>query len=1376
MLKRFSTSYSIIWFLLFLAMVGYCFADVIYSEDFSQAAKGWHISPATTELKHSFDNGHNNSGCAVLNIPNDETTNFALKADNRLIDVQPKEYYIVRAWLKSQRKCSAQLSATVKNSKGASLDSYTSQVRLTQNWSEIETAIFTADKGEQLRLDLTIIGQGKIHIDDITVERCSIECFWNLDFESVENSWPRSWPAVAWPANKSRVYFSNESPFEGKGCLGFELNGKDARGVALNFPNKLAGSAPDTPISLSNLKSFGIACRSSGPKLILAANYYSGPFRKAIEHFDLPAESQWQQFKCELNPPADVNFVQLEIIAQGRGSAFIDEITLNPEIDIPFIKGRNAERCGAKYSTTAAAPQNIEKIKSAPQKVYEPITAAKNTTLDDALESNRKIHPRLVFSNKDIKKLRGWAAGTHADMYEQLIEAVERQFDYKLGRQEYYWTAVVHAFGYVVTENETLLEQAKRRLFEICDQYWMPGDLNYTFGIPSLALGYDWLYPVLTPQERDELRLKLSIFTRPWYEVTVAMGKTGAWQFNHVNLRPVAFGLAGMALYGDGCAYGGDETAAAWANYSKWCMDNIIATLPTDGSYQEGLHYWSCVSEWFVKYFQVYHKLTGENLYDTSNWFKISPAFRFYLTATDWHNQACFSDCIIDEIENYPSAVSRALAGQDGPYAQLSQWIADKCNSLNDVYNARNDERSVWEFISYDPRVKPTGPEELNLPKLHYFDDIGIVASHSSWDSNDTFFVFKCGPYGGHSGAKLYAAGGGGRWGHNHPDAASWQLFHRGIPLALDVGYNMCKRTFNHNTVMTGEFTQIGDGEAWLSSIAPYNQAPRITKFAGDSNLFYIKAQAQGNYDSKAQLKQFDRIVYGIRGKWFVIIDDLASDINHSYQWILNTRKEGQINGQIVEIIDDGGPVPRGKYSPEKSDIGKINPDGPSKLLVQFFSPEKLTLIGQMTDIEKPIDTFTQVWRMKAETEPVKNVKFIAVIVPLGPADEMPCIKYCDNKIIFDTNSEHTILELDTGDAPQVKFHTIDKIFDREQILETIKQVTAFQKQFTNDINGTEWKAGTYYTGVMAAYEATGDKEFYNVIRDWGQKAGWKLRANPYLADDLCAAQSFLDMYLIDNDAQIMADVETKLALYFGKKTITYDELVHITNKNDMRTFTGRNVWWWCDSLFMAPPVFTKMHKITKEKHYLELMDELYWDSVEFLYDKQEKLFFRDDRYFTQNTPSGNKVFWGRGNGWVYAGLIRILDDMPADWPTRERYIELFRQMTDSVIKYQQIDGLWRSSLNEPSWYSTPETSCSSFFCYGLSAGINRGYLNKEYLPAVTKAWQGLLGCVNSQGRLGYAQIVASKPGEIREQDFINYAHGAFLLAASEIYKMRDVN
>lgn len=343
----------------------------------------------------------------------------------------------------------------------------------------------------------------------------------------------------------------------------------------------------------------------------------------------------------------------------------------------------------------------------------------------------------------------------------------------------------------------------------------------------------------------------------------------------------------------------------------------------------------------------------------------------------------------------------------------------------------------------------------------------------------------------------------------------------------------------------------------------------------------------------------------------------------------------------------------------------------------------------------------------------------------------------------------------------------------RDSIKDIMQRVVAFQEKDFGDKVITDWKVGTFYSGVYAAYQATGDEVFYQSALRWCRSANWTLSNNHFFADDICTAQTFLDIYLKDRDPAMIADITAALEKYFTKETVRREELGHAIWQGSERPFTGRNVWWWCDSLYMAPPVLARMYAATGQQKYLDLLHSFYWDSTEFLFKPQDGLFARDESYFDKKTPSGKPVYWSRGNGWVYAGLIRTLDYLPDSDSHRQKYIDLFLTMTDSIVRYQQPDGLWRSSINDPAWKPTKETSGTSFYCYGLLAGINRGYLDRQiYLPVALRAWEGLLSCVNSRGRLGYAQLVAGGPANVRPDDFIDYTHGAFLLAASELYKM----
>ena len=172
-------------------------------------------------------------------------------------------------------------------------------------------------------------------------------------------------------------------------------------------------------------------------------------------------------------------------------------------------------------------------------------------------------------------------------------------------------------------------------------------------------------------------------------------------------------------------------------------------------------------------------------------------------------------------------------------------------------------------------------------------------------------------------------------------------------------------------------------------------------------------------------------------------------------------------------------------------------------------------------------------------------------------------------------------------------------------------------------------------------------------------------------------------------------------------------------------------------------------------------------------YDPASQLYFRDSRYFQKKTPGGQKTFWARGNGWVYAGITRVLYVMPADYRTRGKYIKLYKEMTNSIVHAQQPDGMWRSSLLDPNEVPIGESSGTAFFCAGLAWGINQNILDKAiYWAPVTRAWTALASKVHPDGMLGAVQAVGDRPGQVTDQSTEVYGSGAFLLAGSQIYQI----
>ncbi|HVT88367.1 MAG TPA: glycoside hydrolase family 88 protein [Tepidisphaeraceae bacterium] len=345
--------------------------------------------------------------------------------------------------------------------------------------------------------------------------------------------------------------------------------------------------------------------------------------------------------------------------------------------------------------------------------------------------------------------------------------------------------------------------------------------------------------------------------------------------------------------------------------------------------------------------------------------------------------------------------------------------------------------------------------------------------------------------------------------------------------------------------------------------------------------------------------------------------------------------------------------------------------------------------------------------------------------------------------------------------------------YQADELKQLMHRVADFQIRAYGNTASTNWQAAPFWTGVLADYKATGDESFYQAAKKWAEATQWKLDRRTFHADDMAVGQAYLEMYMRGKQPQMIADVQSRFEQYLTRQTVTHAEVEHGPAS---AAFVGRNVWWWCDALFMAPPAMARMSAASGDKRYLDLMHSLYWDTTAYLFDQSEGLFFRDDSYFfdKRKSPSGKKIFWSRGNGWVYGGLIRTLDYIPKDDPKRQQYVDLFKKMTDVLVKYQGEDGMWRTSLNEATWLTTPESSGTGFFCFGMLAGVNRGYLDrKTYLPVALKAWAGLCSIVTAEGAVEYAQPVGAAPVAPVVGSFKEYSQGAFLMAASEIYTMQ---
>jgi len=226
-----------------------------------------------------------------------------------------------------------------------------------------------------------------------------------------------------------------------------------------------------------------------------------------------------------------------------------------------------------------------------------------------------------------------------------------------------------------------------------------------------------------------------------------------------------------------------------------------------------------------------------------------------------------------------------------------------------------------------------------------------------------------------------------------------------------------------------------------------------------------------------------------------------------------------------------------------------------------------------------------------------------------------------------------------------------------------------------------------------------------------GQRARWRPGSPTYHADAHAAGHAWLRIYLMNpRDSSLLEPFKRRFEQILAKPIP--DTLSFITDPEPGVDRTDR--WTWADALYMAPPTLARLTQATGDARYMKFADQEFKATYDALYDPKEKLFYRDARFIDQRTPNGQKVFWSRGNGWVYAGLALLLDALPEDYPNRKFYVDLFRNMSPAVLRVQQPDGLWYPSLKDPKQVPIGETSGSALFLYGMAWGVRQGLIDRD--------------------------------------------------------------
>ncbi|MDD4970574.1 MAG: glycoside hydrolase family 88 protein [Paludibacter sp.] len=348
------------------------------------------------------------------------------------------------------------------------------------------------------------------------------------------------------------------------------------------------------------------------------------------------------------------------------------------------------------------------------------------------------------------------------------------------------------------------------------------------------------------------------------------------------------------------------------------------------------------------------------------------------------------------------------------------------------------------------------------------------------------------------------------------------------------------------------------------------------------------------------------------------------------------------------------------------------------------------------------------------------------------------------------------------------------KVPEKAELINTIEKVNNYWQSGHSDLGNPFWDNAAYHTGNMEAYFVTGNEAFRQYSEKWAEQNEWKgAKSNDkskwkykygetpdhvLFGDWQICFQTYIDLYNLNPDSIKVA------------RTLEVINYEIRTPQNDY--------WWWADGLYMVMPVMTKLFKVTGDSIYLDKLYQYFKYSESIMYDRQTKLFYRDAKYVypQHKSANGKKDFWARGDGWIFAGLAKVLKDMPKDYKHRDLFVKHYQEMAKAIMKAQQKEGYWTRSMLDPKHAPGYETSGTAFFTYGLLWGINNGYLKeKTYLPSALKGWKYLSTlALQPTGKVGYVQPIGEKAiqGQVVDANSTaNFGVGAFLLAASEMVR-----
>jgi unsaturated rhamnogalacturonyl hydrolase len=287
------------------------------------------------------------------------------------------------------------------------------------------------------------------------------------------------------------------------------------------------------------------------------------------------------------------------------------------------------------------------------------------------------------------------------------------------------------------------------------------------------------------------------------------------------------------------------------------------------------------------------------------------------------------------------------------------------------------------------------------------------------------------------------------------------------------------------------------------------------------------------------------------------------------------------------------------------------------------------------------------------------------------------------------------------------------------------------------------WRFGdsVAFEGMVAASEALSDERWLRFAQ--GFVRGWAARPQPYTRLDCTApGLAMLEIHRRTDDPAVL-EAALGLATYLvsrprvGGVFATWERspLQHPYGPEELSEaeidlLTNPPAGVFVDCLHFDPPFLVTLGAVTGQRAWTDEGAQQALGYVRLL--RTESGLF--DHFVLEGSPRTYGPGWGRGQGWALLGLLDVLDELPADHPSRQELADASVDLITAMIELQRDDGHWNAVVDDPG--SGDETSTAAFMAAGMYRAARLSLVGDEARRAADRALDAALAATDGQGVL----------------------------------------